>query len=293
MVTLNAHNHFVTLSRLHYQIDLEFPRESTTVLPRNRPLNNQDRIINKTQEAPEAMFESGIEERKLYKSHSSGPAYDLSSRHRGQVQLNSQPLKSNCYTIDLENTVAASSAVKADEFTEREYFMRCVMLGSTNTGKHSLIANISEEPKQHQNKTGVDLVMKESMCFKTTKKYHFWIRTLGDTSETKDAVWKTYYKFASAFMFVYDITNRDSFESLEKTVKSVLHVVPQNKFFGILVGNKTDLSKQRTVEYSEAMDFKRKYNLNHFIETNSFIEKQTPQIMPRLDSKLKLVFESI
>jgi small GTP-binding protein len=269
----------------------EFPREPTTI-SWNRSLGNRERTINRAHEAPEAKVESKIEEKRTCEDHSSGQLKDLSSSNTGVVQLNNQPLKSNNSPIDLENVVAASSAVKADELTEREYFMRCVVLGSINTGKHSLISNISEEHK-HRDKTGTNLLMKSSMQFKTLKKYHFWIRTLGDASETKEAIWRTYYKWATAFVFVYDITNRESFEALENAVKSVLQVVPQEKFFGILIGNKNDLSKQRTVDYTQAANFKQKYNLNHFIETNSSREKETPHIMPRLDTKLNLIFESI
>jgi small GTP-binding protein len=294
METLNAHNPFDTISaHTHYQMGLEFPREPTSISAWNRSLNKKEKTIQKAQEAPEASVECRIEERRTCEDHPSGQIKDLSSSNTELVQLSNQPLKSNNPTIDLENVLAASSAVKADELTEREYFMRCVVIGSINAGKHSLIANLSEEHKKLEIRTGVNLVMKTSMHLKTTKKYHFWMRTVGETCETKDAIWKTYYKWATAFVFVYDLTNRESFEALENAVKSVLEIVPQNKFFGILVGNKNDLSKQRAVEYNEAVNFKQKYNLNDFIETNSSIEKQASQIMPRLDTKLKLTFESI
>ena len=44
---------------------------------------------------------------------------------------------------------------------------------------------------------------------------------------------------------MYDITNPESFEILEEAVKSVLKVIPEDEFFGILIGNKTDLEDQR------------------------------------------------
>jgi small GTP-binding protein len=266
---------------------LEFSREPTSISAWNRSLNKKDRTINKAQEVPDAKVECKNEERRTCEDHTSGQLQHLSSSNPELVQLNNQHLKSNNSTTELEKVVAA------DELTEREYFMRCVVLGSTNVGKHSLIANLSEEQKQPRYRTGVSLVLKECMHLKTTKKYHFWMRTVGEASETKDAIWKTYYKWATAFVFVYDISNKESFEALENAVKSVLEVVPQNKFFGILVGNKNDLSKQRAVDYNEAVNFKQKYNLMHFIETNSSLEKQNSQMMARLDSKLKLTFESI
>jgi small GTP-binding protein len=272
---------------------LEFQREPTTISTWNKSLSNRERTINKAHEAPETKVETRIEERRTCEDHTSGQLKHLSSSNTGVVQLNNQPLKSPNPPTHLENVVAVSSVVKADELTEREYFMRCVVLGSINTGKHSLISNIAEEHKQPRDKTGANLVIKRSKQLKTTKTYHFWIRALGDASETKEAIWKTYYKWATAYIFVYDITNRESFEALEKAVKSVLEVIPQDKFFGILIGNKNDLSKQRTVDYHEAANFKQKYNLSHFIETNSPQEKETPHIIPILDTKINLIFESL
>jgi hypothetical protein len=294
MKTLNAHDHFATISgHSHYQIGLEFPREHTSMSTWTKSSNSRDRTINKAQEAEEAKVECRVEEKRHREDHPSGQLQGLSSIDIGLVDLKNQLLKSNTPTTDLENIVVASSAVKVDDLTDREYFLRCVVLGAENTGKHSMIANFSEEYKQPGNRTGVNFVIKRSMQLKTTKTYHFWMRTLGEPSETKDAIWKTYYKWATAFVFVYDITNRESFEALEAAVKNVLQVVPQDKFFGILVGNKNDLSNQRAVDYNEAVRLKQKYNLKYFIETNSLTEKQTPQIMPRLDSKLNLTFESI
>jgi len=179
------------------------------------------------------------------------------------------------------------------ESPEREYFIRCVVLGAGNTGKHTLINSNLPDSNNFKKSDGVDLLMKTKVQFKTTKKYHFWVRTLGETSQTKEAIWKTYYKWASAFVFVYDITDKESFKALEEAVKSVLQVVPREKFFGILVGNKNDLDKEAEVVYDEAVNFKQRYNFSHFIETNSSIEKEAPKLLPRIDSKLKLTFESI
>jgi hypothetical protein len=176
----------------------------------------------------------------------------------------------------------------------RDYFMRCVVIGQNDTGKHAILSsNFGEEYHQDCEKPVTDLLMKTKRVFKTTKKYHFWVQTLGNTSAAKEAIWKTYYKAANAFVFVYDTTNKESFEALEKAVQEVLKVVPQEKFFGILVGTKNDMYVDRQVEYEEALDFKSRYNFSHFIETCSSVEEDTPQLLPRLYAKLKLTFEEI
>jgi len=209
----------------------------------------------------------------------------------------SQPLRDRSSPAVFISDNYISEALPADgpDAPEREYFMRCVVIGENNTGKHALLcANFGEEYHQTSQKPLTDLVMKTKKGIKTTKKYHFWVQTLGaSNSAAKQAIWKTYYKCANAFIFVYDTTNRESFEALEKAVKEVQKAVPKEQFFGILVGTKGDMHVHRQVDFEDAMEFKKKYNFSHFIQTCTSVEEETPQIIPRLDSKLKKTFEEI
>ena len=92
-----------------------------------------------------------------------------------------------------------------------------------------------------------------------TKKYHFWTFRINEKSLTTEVLWRgkhnsyvifsnvflAYYKSASAFIFVYDITNAESFKKLEQSVQSVLSIVAEKDFYGILIGNKDDLDNKR------------------------------------------------
>jgi len=259
-----------------------------------RPLNMRERSSLQVQRQPEIKLDSRREQSTNNERIIISQTREMSFNNNGQELLKSQPSRTNSPAVFASESCAAIPSVFIDpEAPEREYFLRCVVLGSENTGKHTLISsNTLEEPVEHS-KTGADFIAKKTVTFKTTKKYHFWVRTLGDNSVTKEAVWKTYYKWANAFVFVYDINNKESFEALQKAVESVLEVVPRDKFFGVLVGNKNELHTQRAVSYDEAVDFKLRYSFSHFIETCNAIEKEMPQILPRLDNKLKLTFESI
>jgi len=194
-----------------------------------------------------------------------------------------------------DSYVAEALPEDGPDSPEREYFMRCIVIGENNTGKHSILsANFGEEYHQIPEKPATDLLMKTKKVFKTTKKYHFWVQTLGaHNSAAKQAIWKTYYKCANAFIFVYDTTNKETFDALEKAVIEVQKVVPKDKFFGILVGTKSDMHVHRQVDFEDAMDFKKKYNFGHFIQTCTEVEEENAQILPRLDAKLKKTFEEI
>jgi len=288
METLSFHNHFASPlnSSPYYEFEMNHEREAIRVPTRNLTITNRDRASVKVQEV-QAKTDSHCEERRfieetaLDKSMSSTDSCVVPPRENSPAVFVPEPVDDILGAID--------------DDVEREYFMRCVVIGGENTGKHSLVnANFSEELVQAPHKNGADLLLKTAVRSRTTKKYHFWVRSLSDNdTATKEAIWSAYYKTANTFVFVYDTTDKKSFEALEKAVRNVLQVVPQDKFFGALVGTKNDLYTQREVDYDAVVDFKRKYNFSHFIETNSSIESETPQMLPRIDSKLKLTFESI
>lgn len=294
MQTLSAQNHFASTLGINDYCTFghEEARGVTQTSTRSQPV--RERLSLQVQEQPEVKLDSRVEQPKINERAAITQNNDMSLNNERRVVLESQPPRNNSPAVFASESCAAVPSVVADpDAPEREYFMRCVVLGSENTGKHTLIGSNIAENLEEQPKTGANFLAKTAVSYKTTKKYHFWIRTLGDDSATKEIVWKTYYNWATAFVFVYDITNKESFEALKKAVASVLEVVPREKFFGVLVGNKNELQGQRQVSYDEAVDFKLQYNFNHFIETCATIEKDTPQMIPRLDAKLKLTFESL
>lgn len=62
-----------------------------------------------------------------------------------------------------------------------------------------------------------------------------------------------YYRNAHGAILVYDITDRSSFERVQKWVKELRKMVgDRNRICLIIVGNKSDLSRQRSVDAEEA-----------------------------------------
>jgi Ras-related protein Rab-18 len=297
METLNAHNHFIQPfgTEAYYNLSYESNNEPSKVPTRSRPYNTLERTPT-VQEKSGAKADSIIEKKAPIERKVSCTPNDMSLA-KGPVPVSCEhPRNNNGPASPIPDYFEEVCPGTSDaESGEREYFMRCVVIGAENTGKNTLIYSnfINQSQKIEKAKNGVNFIAKEKGNFKTTRKYHFWVRTLGDNSETKESIWKTYYRYSDAFVFVYDTTNKESFKALEEAVKRVLRVVPKEKFFGILVGNKNDLYTKSAVDYNEVVEFKRKYNLNHFVETCSSIESEFPQLLPRLNTKIKLIFEEI
>ena len=85
--------------------------------------------------------------------------------------------------------------------------------------------------------------------------------------EKYNALNKIYYQRADCCVLVYDITNSKSFEECKDYYKDEILNNCKNKVKVILVGNKTDLEKQRQVTKEEGIEFAQE-NKYYFKETS-------------------------
>ena len=74
-------------------------------------------------------------------------------------------------------------------------------------------------------------------------------------------------KSSDGLIFVYDITNRESFNNINNWVEQVEEIAPKNSKF-IIFGNKNDLHKKRAIEINEGKNLAKKYNMK-FFETSA------------------------
>ena len=73
---------------------------------------------------------------------------------------------------------------------------------------------------------------------------------------------KIYFKGAHGCFFVYDITNRDSFEKINEWFDRIHKEVGDIPI--ILVGNKSDLEEERQVSTEEGMNLAKEKNVKYF-----------------------------
>ena len=85
--------------------------------------------------------------------------------------------------------------------------------------------------------------------------------------EKYNALNKIYYQRADCCVLVYDITNTKSFEECKDYYKDEIINNCKNKVKVILIGNKTDLEKQRQVTKEEGIEFAQENNY-YFKETS-------------------------
>ena len=134
--------------------------------------------------------------------------------------------------------------------------LKVVLLGESGVGKTCIISQFTEH-KFDQNvlsSLSAQFVSKtiEYLDFGKAIKFDIW-DTVGQ--EKFRSMAKIFYKEAKVIIFVYDITSVKSFEALQNfwydEIKTNCNVTPVIA----LVGNKTDLYSEQTVETSIAREF--------------------------------------
>jgi len=135
---------------------------------------------------------------------------------------------------------------------------KLVFVGDTNTGKtainHKFVTG--QFPISNNSTIGVIFTGRQ---YRSDIKLQFW-DTAGQ--ERFRSIVSLYFRNTTGVVMVYDITNRKSFESIVEYWYDQVRQHPHLTIY--LLGNKTDLSDQRQVTYTEAQFFAKKHGLNFY-----------------------------
>ena len=133
--------------------------------------------------------------------------------------------------------------------------IKVILVGETGTGKTSLI-NVAMGLKFTEGvEASTSAASFVSKKIKADNDKEF-IVNLWDTAgqETYRDVTKLFFKGSEIILLVYDITTKNSFESLKEWAKIAEDIVETEHIYGI-VGNKNDLYLENKVSDQEAKDF--------------------------------------
>jgi len=149
----------------------------------------------------------------------------------------------------------------------RKLLFKVVVVGDGGIGKSTMVQRISTGQFIPQKITiGTDLeILHVNIDENTTADLQIW----DFAGERRFRIFlPNYARGATGCLLCYDITRHTSFESLEEWYGIVKNNAVNPVF--ILVGEKLDLADvRRSVETSQAEEFKEKYKLNRFYETSS------------------------
>ena len=145
---------------------------------------------------------------------------------------------------------------------------KILILGDSNVGKTSLLLKFTDNifKETHITTIGVEYKEKEITLDNIKYKLNIW-DTAGQ--ERFKSITKNFFKSADGIIFVYDITNKSTFDNIKNWL-----IEAENKtsdFKSIIVGNKIDLEKNRQVSYDYGYNLANKKNYL-FLETSAKID---------------------
>ena len=147
-----------------------------------------------------------------------------------------------------------------------DYLIKLLLIGDSGVGKSCLLLRFSEDSF--------------TPSFITTIGIDFKIRTVEiDGKKIKLQIWDTagqerfrtittaYYRGAMGILLVYDVTEEKSFLSIRNWIANVDQFA-QEGVNRILIGNKSDMSSKRTVDYAAGKALADEYGIR-FLETSA------------------------
>ena len=145
---------------------------------------------------------------------------------------------------------------------------KIISLGESTVGKTSIFKRLSKDDftEEHLETTSFE----EGTYYIKYKNKNYKL-TLQDTvgSEKYRAVARNYLRNPDGVLFIFDISNRESFDELEFWYN--LYKEENEKVVGLLIGNKCDL--ERKVSEEEAEKFADEHGLK-YLETSAKLDKK-------------------
>lgn len=147
-----------------------------------------------------------------------------------------------------------------------DFIFKYVLIGDSSVGKTNIMSKYLKGEFHHDSKAtvGVEFGGKKMEIDGLNIKVQIW-DTAGQ--ERYKAITNAYYKGAKGAFIVYDITRKDTFDSVEKWIAD-LNASADKKISIVLIGNKSDLEDSREVT-NEQGEAKAKAFGAAFLETSA------------------------
>uniref|UniRef100_F1L4K2 Ras-related protein Rab-21 n=1 Tax=Ascaris suum TaxID=6253 RepID=F1L4K2_ASCSU len=151
---------------------------------------------------------------------------------------------------------AAASTSANTSFT-----FKVVLLGEGAVGKSSLMLRYVENKF---NPRHISTIQASFLCKKIVVDGNAVILNIWDTAgqEKFHALGPIYYRDSHGALLIYDITDLHSFEKVKSWVKELRRILGESVVL-LIVGNKTDLERNRNVERQTALEYAKSVGADH------------------------------
>ena len=143
---------------------------------------------------------------------------------------------------------------------------KSVLIGDSFVGKNNIMSKylMNEFHEDSKATVGVEFGAKKFDIEGKSVKAQIW-DTAGQ--ERYKSITTTYYKGAKGALVVYDITRKETFDSVDRWISEVLNSGDKNMTM-LLIGNKCDLDNQRQVTKEQGEEKAKAFKVA-FLETSA------------------------
>eukprot|EP00928_Gymnodinium_smaydae_P036302 TRINITY_DN2538_c0_g2_i1.p1 TRINITY_DN2538_c0_g2~~TRINITY_DN2538_c0_g2_i1.p1 ORF type:complete len:461 (-),score=72.20 TRINITY_DN2538_c0_g2_i1:72-1454(-) len=170
--------------------------------------------------------------------------------------------------LDLQMTIHSSGSFEKVPSQEYDALLKVLLVGNAGVGKTCLMNRFVDDTysASYVSTIGVDfrLDMRRSSDGRVVK-VQVW-DTAGQ--ERFRAITSSYYRGCHGCLFVFDLTDRESFDALDKWYREVSEGTGPSPVGFTLAGTKADLEAERQVSKDEAQAWARSHGM-HYVETSS------------------------
>ncbi|MHA1675314.1 MAG: GTP-binding protein [Promethearchaeota archaeon] len=168
----------------------------------------------------------------------------------------------------------------------REYIFKVTVLGNGSVGKTSMVLQFTEQ----RFRANYIMTIGSNFAIKMIKHSDDIICRLQiwDLAGQKSFsfVRPGFYQGSFATIYVFDITNRESFKDIETWVEEADQYIPGVP--RVLVGNKIDLTDERVVSRSEGLAMAKKFGAKYYETSAKTAENLNPVFKELNDDLVKL-----
>ncbi len=179
---------------------------------------------------------------------------------------------------------------EADDY---DMMFKIVLIGDSSVGKTNIMNKYLKNEFREDSKAtvGVEFGSKQFIIDNHKVKAQIW-DTAGQ--ERYRAITNAYYKGSKGAFIVYDITRKETFESVDKWVNDLTMACDKN-LTTILIGNKSDLEDQRQITKEQGEEKAKSFQLA-FLEMSALsgenLEKGFNMLISEVYQKCKGEFKN-
>ena len=148
---------------------------------------------------------------------------------------------------------------------------KIISLGASREGKTSIFKRLLKEKFEFSYNATIYIELSEPYYVKyKNKKYKLFFYDSGGQEKYISELFKNYMRQSDGVLFVFDISNRESFDDLKSWYN--LYKAEKENVVGVIIGNKCNI-EFRQVDYDEAKAFADSLGLE-YLETSAKLDKK-------------------